>query len=57
MKYIQYFTKEIYGYHEFEANNREEAEEKMDRLSTYGYLEKSLHIKDNGWQMGDLDEQ
>ena len=57
MKFIQYFTKEIYGYHEFKAKDKDEAEAMMDRFSTYANLDTELIIKDNGWQIGDLDEE
>ncbi len=53
MKFIQYFTKEVYGYYEFEAKDKEEADEKMEKFYTYGEFEKQLHIRNDGWSMGD----
>lgn len=56
-RYIQYFIKETYGYHEFEAKSREKAEEIMERFFMYSNLDKVLKIKDKGWEMTDLDEE
>lgn len=56
MKYIAYFTEDKYGYFEFEAKDRDAAEERIDRFLTYADLNKQLKTKTNGWQMIDLDE-
>lgn len=56
-KYIVYFSKEVYGYKEIEAENDEEAEDKIAEFESNGDFDKELdHIKDDGWTFVDYDK-
>ena len=57
MKFIAYFTHEEYGYYEFEAKDKNEAEEILEKFNYEANFPDDLtSVKDNGWEQVDLDE-
>ena len=57
MKFTAYFKHEEYGYYEFEAKDRAEADEILEKFNREADFEKDLtRIKDNGWEQVDLEE-
>ena len=57
-KYMAYFSKEVYGYKEFEAKNNTEMIDKLEEFEAHGNFDKDLdHIKDNGWIFEEYEEE
>ena len=56
MKFIAYFTHEEYGYYEFEAKNKIEANLILKKFSYEANFPDDLtSVKNNGWEQVDLD--
>jgi len=55
-KYTVYFSREMYGYKEFEAENDEKAEDIVEDMEINGNFPDDFdRVKDEGWIFVDLD--
>ena len=57
MKLIAYFTHEEYGYYEFEAKDKDEADELMEKFQCEANFPDDLDsVKNDGWVIVDLND-
>ena len=57
-KYIVYYSREMYGYKEFEAKDDKEAEDKIEDMEMNGNFPKDFDsVKDEGWVFVDYDKE
>ncbi len=56
-KYTVYFSREMFGYKEFEAENDEKAEDIIDNMEDSGHFPRDFdHVRDEGWIFVDYDK-
>ncbi|MBU0962273.1 MAG: hypothetical protein KKD48_00010 [Nanoarchaeota archaeon] len=57
-KYTVYFSRDMYGYKTFKAENDEKAEEIVEDLEINGNFPDDFdHVKDEGWIFVDWDRE